>query len=62
MNQTSKLAGNLHLYDFEQADSVWSIWGLCPCIITDGHRIGHSINILEEWGDGEIPEYLEKQD
>lgn len=49
-----RMAGNLNKYGFDQADSVWSTESVCPTITTDGHRIGHSILILEE-RDGEIP-------
>lgn len=58
-----KLAGDLHKYGFQQADSVWSIGGVCPTILAHLQgQVGHQINILEEWGDGEIPESPEKQD
>ena len=58
MNPTSKLAGNLHFYDFQQADSVWSIDAVSPCITTDGHRIGHSINVLVEDEEKESIKFL----
>ena len=45
----TKLAGNLHKYDFGQADNVWSIKGISPTILASTVKaIGHQINILEE--------------
>ena len=41
-------AGMMDAYGFAQADSVWSGEGISPTIITDGNRIGHQINALEE--------------
>ena len=44
-----KLAGELHKYGFQQADSVWSVNGVCPTILAHLQgQIGHQINILEE--------------
>ena len=44
-----KLAGNLHKYNFDQADNVWSIGGVCPTILAHLQgQVGHQINILEE--------------
>ena len=46
------LAGNLHKYDFAQADNVWSINGVCPTILAhNAGQVGHQINILEECED-----------
>ena len=28
-----KLAGNLHKYDFGQADNVWSVKGISPTVL-----------------------------
>lgn len=48
-----KLAGNLHKYDFGQADNVWSVKGISPTILAhNGGVMGHQINILEERKDG----------
>lgn len=48
-----KLAGNLHKYDFGQADNVWSVKGISPTILAyNAGAIGHQINILEENEDG----------
>ena len=45
----TKLAGNLHRWDFAQADNVYSVYGICPTITAhlQGQH-GHQINILEE--------------
>lgn len=40
-------AGNLHKYNFYQADTVWSVKGIAPTILADSD-IGHVILILEE--------------
>ena len=52
MNTTKNeplLAGNLHVYNFGQADNVYSIYGISPTILARGQgTIGHQINILEE--------------
>lgn len=44
----TKLAGSLHLYDFAQADNVWSLDGISPTILTGAGRIGYQINIMEK--------------
>ena len=44
----TKVAGSLNKYGFRQADTVYSIDGLCPAIICNADRIGHSVNIMEE--------------
>ena len=54
-NSEPKLAGDLHKYNFAQADNVWSINGVCPTILAYNQgQIGHQINILEE-EDDEVP-------
>ena len=51
-NPEPKLAGNLHKYNFDQADNVWSIGGVSPTILAHLQgQIGHQINILEEEDD-----------
>ena len=42
----TKLAGSLNLYNFAQADNVWSLDGISPTIITGASQIGHQINVL----------------
>lgn len=43
------LAGSLNKYGFAQADSVWSVNGICPTILAHLQgQIGHQINILEQ--------------
>lgn len=43
------IAGDLHKYGFRQADTVYSINGICPTIIAyNAGQIGHQINILDE--------------
>lgn len=45
-NPEPKLAGNLHKYNFDQADNVWSIEGVSPTILAYNQRqIGHQVNI-----------------
>lgn len=47
-NPSPKLAGDLHKYNFAQADSVWSVGGVSPTILAYCQgNIGHQINILE---------------
>lgn len=46
-----RIAGSLNKYGFRQADSVWSVYSVCPTIITQGSQIGHQIQILEEYED-----------
>lgn len=42
-------AGNLHKYNFNQADTVWSVKGIAPTILAHlGDEIGHARLILEE--------------
>lgn len=49
------VAGNLHKYGFAQADNVYSVDGVSPVILAHLQgQIGHQVNILEEWDDGEI--------
>lgn len=43
------LAGSLNKYDFRQADSVWSIYGIAPSVMAhNGGTNGHQIQILAE--------------
>lgn len=44
----TKLAGSLNLYNFAQADNVWSLDGISPTIITGASQIGHQINVLPQ--------------
>lgn len=46
-------AGDLHLYGFNQADSVWSVEGVAPTLLTGAGSLGHSVNVLVEDADGE---------
>lgn len=53
IEKKTRLAGNLHKYDFIQANRVWSVRGISPTLLATTTRgIGHQINILEEKEDG----------
>lgn len=49
MTNECKVAGNLHKYNFIQADIVYSVDGVCPTIMAHLQgQMGHQIQILEE--------------
>lgn len=49
------IAGSLRKYGFDQADNVFSVKGLCPTILAHLQgKIGHQINIMEEFDNGEM--------
>lgn len=55
-------AGNLHKYNFDQADTVWSVKGIAPTILAHlGDKIGHARLILEE-NDVQLPNTIGKED